>query len=102
MFDLSLSRKQPNIKNIFYTITLLLPLLSYLLFSDLKNFDILLISFCTFLTYINLCIYQKLCIIPHKDSCDIEIKENDLLESTLLGFICLISIFLLQRIYKLF
>ncbi len=101
MKEINKIKQNKKIKFFFYSITLLLPLLSYLLFSELKGFNVLLISFGTFLTYINLCIFQKMCVFSHEEPCDIQLTQRDLLESIIFGFICIMSMFFLQRVYKL-
>ena len=89
--------KKPQ-KYIFYTISIFIPILSYiLLISELKGFTILLISFSTFLMYLNICVFENLCVIKNKEKCDYDVK--DLSEGAIVGLGSLITLFLLKRIY---
>lgn len=92
--------KDPK-KYIFYIVTIILPLMSLLLLRQLKGYTILLISFCTFLIYINLCTFQNLCIIKNKNKkCKFDIV--DLKESLSFGLGALLLLFLSKRIFNLF
>lgn len=91
-------QKKPE-KYIFNIVTLVLPILSFFLLSEFKYFTILLISFSTFLKYLNLCVFENLCLI--KDNEDCKLNLNDLYESILIGFASLLILFLLRRFHDL-
>lgn len=95
--------KKP-IKYIFYIVTIILPLLAYFLLRELKGFTILLISFSTFLIYINLCIFQNLCIVKVKNSqsSNCKLNINDLKECISFGFGGFILLWLSRKIFDLF
>lgn len=88
------------VKYLFYILTIVLPVLSIFLLDNLKIFTILLISYSTFLKYLNLCVFQNLCIIKNKEKCDLKMK--DLQEAIALSFISFLFLWLSKTIYKLF
>lgn len=93
--------KQNETKIIFYIITLGLPVISIFLFQELKGFNILLISYSTFLTYISICILQNMCILSNKNCENIEkVNQKDLIESLLIGFSTFTTLFIINRFYK--
>ena len=93
--------KKNQAKYVLYTISFVLPIILLLPFRNLKPFDILLLSLLSFMCYVNMCLFEKVCIIPSsKDACNPQIEEIDLLESLTIGLISFIILFLLNRFYK--
>jgi len=88
------------VKYLFYTITIILPLIAFFLFNNLKIFTIILISYCTFLKYLNVCVFQKLCILQNNEKCSLDIK--DLQEALALGLGSFFFLWLSKVIFKLF
>ena len=54
------------LKYIFYIISIILPFFSYILLDDLKIYTIVLLSFTTLLNYLNVCVFEKLCILKQQ------------------------------------
>ena len=92
--------KNPT-KYLFYMMTIVLPVLSCFLLQDLKIFSILLVSYSTFLVYLNICLFENLCILPeNKKNC--KIKMIDIRESVIMGFSAFLLLWLCRSIFKLF
>ena len=91
--------KKPS-KYIFYTLTVVLPLLSYFLITEMKGYTILLLSFGTFLKYLNLCIFENLCVIKNKEKCDYTMEN--LYDGLLIGLCTFIGLFLFKKFYDVF
>ena len=100
--------KKPNVKGfsknpakyIFYILTIILPVIVFFLLKDLKIFTIILISYATFLKYLNLCIFQRLCVFKNKEKCKLDV--DDLQEALALGLGSFFFLWLSKTIYKLF
>ena len=89
------------VKYLFYAITIVLPLIAFLLFKNLKIFTIILISYCTFLKYLNVCVFQKLCILNNKNKkCKLVMK--DLKEALTIGLGSFFFLWLSKTIFRLF
>lgn len=101
-FNFSIFKKN-EIKYIFYTISMFLPLLIILLFKELKGYNILILSYTAFISYINLCIFQKICVLPQsKGKCEPKVDRKDLVESLFIGLLSFLSLFAINRFYHLF
>ena len=88
-------------KMIFYILSIGLPVLSYFLLSELKYFTIFLISFNIFLQYLNLCIYENLCIFEKKTKKPCKLSMKELRECIFVNISSFIIIFLLKRFYDM-
>ena len=97
-FSIKKYKKNP-VKYIFYTIAIFLPLMS-LIFLDLKPFTILLLSYVISLTYLNLCLFDKVCIIKNEGTCKLNI--NDLYEALIYGVVCLILLLISQNLFRVY
>lgn len=109
MLKLNVKVKRPSIKGfsenpikyLFYAMTILLPIITFFLLNELKIFTIILISYMTFLKYLNLCMFQKLCILKNNEK-ECKLNETDLKEALSLGLGSFILLWLLKTIYKVF
>lgn len=87
------------LKYIFYIISIILPLFAYILLDDLKLYTIFLLSFTTFLNYLNVCVFEKLCLLKQQ-SC--KINENDIRESLVVGLITFLFMWFSKITFNLF
>ena len=89
------------VKYLFYAITIVLPVMAFFLLNNLKIFTIMLISYCTFLKYLNVCVFQKLCILKNDNKkCKLDMK--DLLEALAIGLGSFFFLWLSKTIFRLF
>ena len=100
--------KNPT-RYLFYIVSVILPIIIYFLLNDLKFFTIILISFSTFLKYLNICVFDNLCIggrhgrRPIKQTqqeCRINLKN--IKESLVFGFVSLLFLWFSKEIYQVF
>lgn len=90
-----------KIKYIFYIISFITPCILLFFFKKLKGIDVLFLSLLSFMCYFNLCLFQKICIVPNpKDSCSPKLKTIDFKEALLIGLVSFFVILLLKYIYR--
>ena len=81
----------------FYAVSIIFPILSYLILGDLKTYTLILISYSCFVQYLNVCISEKYCYAK-KDVC--KFNEHDTREALSVGFIAFIVLWFFIEINK--